>query len=103
MGDAMNRRHAFTVASILLLMLPAALRAEEASHGPWTKLANAPRKFQLDRTALAHTLALAPRERTQAAREGNVIVQLPLPDGTVGRFRVLESPILSPKMTDQYG
>src|SRR5215470_9932283 len=101
-GDAMNRRRAFTAISLLLLTLSARLHAEEASHGAWTKVPDAPRKFQLDRAALARALAVAPREGTEAARGSEVVVQLALPDGTLARFRVLESPILSARMTQQY-
>jgi len=96
----MTGRRASIVSPLIFLALSAALRAEQPA---WTKLPDQPRKFNLDRSALAHTLSLAPREHTEAARESEVVVHLPLPDGTLGRFRVLESPILSPKMTDEYG
>jgi hypothetical protein len=102
-GNPMTGRRAFIVGSLVLLTLPSALRAEEAGRPAWRKLAGQPGKHQLDRTDLARSLALAPLEHTEAARESDVVVELPMPDGALARFRILESPILPARMTQKYG
>lgn len=53
------------------------------------------RMLQLDRAALDHALAGAVDESRAAARDG-VVLHLPLPDGTLARFGVVESSIVGP-------
>lgn len=52
--------------------------------------------FRLDRTALQSLLGTAPMEFTQAGQNSNVILNLPLPDGTEVPFKITESPIFEP-------
>ena len=54
--------------------------------------------FALRRGALAPRLEAAPRERTRAARRTRATVSLPLPDGSLQRFRVVESPVMEPEL-----
>jgi hypothetical protein len=56
------------------------------------------RLVQLDDFALFRVLRGAPREFTAAAMPSSVVLTLPMPDGTFARFRVAESPIISPKL-----
>jgi hypothetical protein len=54
--------------------------------------------LRLNKPALDRLLAGAPLENTPAAAGANVIINLPLPDGRFGRFRVEESPMLAPEL-----
>ena len=54
------------------------------------------RTVQLDMNALHTKLATAPWELTEAAQSTAVILELPQPDGTMGRFRVEEYRMLKP-------
>jgi subtilisin-like proprotein convertase family protein len=53
--------------------------------------------FQLDGVGMRARLARAPREFTAAAAVP-LVIQLPLPDGTLARFGVVESPIMAPEL-----
>ena len=53
------------------------------------------RTVRLDRAALLQALAGAPMEFTRNATQ-NPIIYLPMPDGTMARFRFEESPIMEP-------
>src|SRR5213075_506659 len=59
------------------------------------------RTVRLDRVALAAALAGAPMEFTRDATQ-NPIIYLPMPDGTMARFRFEESPILEPGLAAKY-
>jgi hypothetical protein len=50
-------------------------------------------RYRLDREAMTGLLAQAPLEFTPEARARPLVVTLPLPDGSVQRFRVEDSPI----------
>lgn len=52
------------------------------------------RALRLNKTALEAILRTAPMEFIQSARSSNVILTLPMPDGTEQRFRIEESPIM---------
>ncbi|HQZ94795.1 MAG TPA: carboxypeptidase-like regulatory domain-containing protein [Pyrinomonadaceae bacterium] len=51
--------------------------------------------FKLDAAALAQYMSDMPREFTNEARLKNVIVEIPMPDGTLQRFRIEDSPVLA--------
>lgn len=58
---------------------------------------------QLNRAALGQLLARAPSETSPTrATEPQVVVSLPMPDGTFGRFRVEESPLLGAELAARY-
>jgi hypothetical protein len=57
------------------------------------------RGLRLNRTALIELLAQAPLERSNEAQERQVIIPIPLPDGSTGRFRFVEAPIMEPGLT----
>src|SRR4030095_7295407 len=54
--------------------------------------------LRLNKPALDKLLAGAPLENTPAAAGEGVVISLPLPDGGFNRFRVEESPMLSPEL-----
>ncbi|MBI1761047.1 MAG: VCBS repeat-containing protein [Acidobacteria bacterium] len=63
-------------------------------------LPNNARALRLNTAALADVLNRAPREFKEKASE--VILPLPLPDGSFARFRLEESPVLVPEVAAQY-
>lgn len=77
---------------------------DEHSVAPAAKRLITPRAYRmlrLDTVALARALAKAPMEFTREAKENPVIIHLPKPDGTFVRFRIEESPMLSPEIAAQ--
>lgn len=60
------------------------------------------RPVTLDLAALRPVLATAPLEGSAAARGTGTILTLPLPDGTSGRFRIVEAPVMAPALAAQY-
>lgn len=61
------------------------------------------RPVRLDLAALRPVLATAPLEGSAAAARGTgTILTLPLPDGTTGRFRIVEAPVMAPALAAQY-
>lgn len=60
------------------------------------------RTLRLDWAALRGVLAGVPMEGTAAAQDVTVELTLPMPDGTLARFRVVESPIMEPDLAAQY-
>ena len=59
------------------------------------------RTVRLDKAALAQALAGAPMEFTREATQ-NPIIYLPMPDGTLARFRFEESPIMEPGLAAKF-
>ena len=60
------------------------------------------RGLQLDFESLKMELAAAPMEFTAAGRNNAVQIQLPLPDGSMETFAVVNSPILAPGIASRY-
>lgn len=60
------------------------------------------RAFTMDRVALSAVLARAPREFTQTMEQANVRIDLPLPEGGIGKFLVLESPIMDSELAAKF-
>src|SRR5215475_11952399 len=58
--------------------------------------------FQLDRAAIDQALSRAPREFTPAAAQPPAEILLPMPDGTLARFQVSESPIMAPELAAKF-
>jgi hypothetical protein len=58
--------------------------------------------FRLSGDGLKNTLFSAPSENTTVLRNSPVVVELPLPDGSVQKFRVVEAPIMAPELAAQY-
>lgn len=60
------------------------------------------RTFKLNKTALKSLLAKSALEFTDAARQEQLTLPLPLPDGTFARFSVEESPIMEPELAAKF-
>jgi subtilisin-like proprotein convertase family protein len=62
------------------------------------------RPVTLDLASLRPVLAAAPMEGSAAAARGTAasVLALPLPDGTTGRFRLVEAPVMAPSLAAQY-
>jgi uncharacterized protein (TIGR03437 family) len=56
------------------------------------------RMLSLDEVAQRKVLRRAPMELTNAARQTRVVMTLPMPDGTLAKFRVEESPVMAPRL-----
>ena len=64
-----------------------------------------PQKYRavtLNVNALQQLLQATPLERSATAQSAQVIFSLPLPDGTSGRFRIVESPIMEPGLAAKF-
>jgi hypothetical protein len=60
------------------------------------------RTVRLDMNALRAQLATAPWELTEAAKNAPLIIELPEPDGTMGRFQVEEYRMMEPGLAAQF-
>ena len=69
----------------------------DASHLPVTF-----RALSLDLNAMVNYLREAPMEFTEAARNQPLVLELPMPDGTMEQFVVWESPIMEPELAAAY-
>ena len=100
------------VALIVMLTVAGTLGAAAENTVTWVDVAEnaipnkgqpsiVPQKFRLvatDLGALSSVLATAPLERSADAAQRQVIVALPLPNGGVGRFSIVASPIMAPEL-----
>jgi uncharacterized protein (TIGR03437 family) len=60
------------------------------------------RALSLNEVAQREVLHHAPMEFTKAATQTQVVMTLPMPDGSIVRFRVEESPVLSPLLAARF-
>ncbi len=60
------------------------------------------RTLALNFESMKSKLADAPMEFTAQARQGNFIVELPMPNGTFARFQVEEAPVMHPDLAAKY-
>ena len=58
--------------------------------------------FHLDGESFKNSLFSAPHENKVNLRSSPLVVELPLPDGSVQRFRVVEAPIMAPELAAQF-
>jgi hypothetical protein len=58
--------------------------------------------YHLSGMDLKNLLFSAPNEDKVSLRNSQVIVELPLPDGSVQKFRVVEAPVMAPELAAQY-
>jgi uncharacterized protein (TIGR03437 family) len=56
------------------------------------------RELSLNAIAQKEVLRHAPMESGKAARQTPVVMTLPMPDGTLTRFRIEESPVMAPRL-----
>src|SRR5437762_9682378 len=108
----------FLYLSIIVGCFAASLRAQNpGAAGPWQRLARFPQAhadsdiwvrpdrfspFQLNQTALREILSRAPIESRQAVASSRAEVTLPMPDGSLARFRFVESPIMAPELAAKF-
>ena len=57
---------------------------------------------RLDTDALVSTLDRAPHESTEAAKNSQAVITLPMPDGSFARFRIVESPIMEKELAEKF-
>jgi len=60
------------------------------------------RAVTLDVTALQKLLQRAPLAQSADAQNASLIFSLPLPDGTMGRFQIVESPVMEPGLAVKF-
>lgn len=60
------------------------------------------RTLELDIKALGAQLSKAPLENSAEAKTSPLLMVLPLPDGRLGRFLVVESPIMEPELAAKF-
>ncbi len=60
------------------------------------------RTVQANEAELKNLLSKAPLEFTKEAKDNRVVIALPMPDGSLAKFRVEESPIMEPALAAQY-
>ena len=58
--------------------------------------------FRLDASVLSEYMSEMPLEFTNEARLKNVVVEIPMPDGTLQRFRIEDSPVLADHLTADF-
>lgn len=58
--------------------------------------------FRLNKDVLKVVLESAPMEFTASGKISNVILTLPMPDGSFAKFRIQESPIMAAKLAAKY-
>lgn len=117
--NVVNRKWLAVVLCLLsgfagLLLLPAFDRAaaERAKHtelwqeaGGTLQDAGDPkfsRTFTLNESAQRKLLSHVPREFTKAASQAQVIMMLPMPDGTFARFDIEESPVMAAELAARF-
>ncbi|MBI3520278.1 MAG: hypothetical protein HY062_13105, partial [Bacteroidetes bacterium] len=52
------------------------------------------RTYRLDMSAIKNLLASAPLDKNVKTENSNVIISLPMPDGSLQKFKVVESPVM---------
>ena len=64
-----------------------------------------PMKYKTFRTSanvLKNLLGTAPSEQSVALSDSPVIIELPMPDGTFQRFKIIESPVMAPALAVRF-
>ena len=60
------------------------------------------RSFTLDHAALKGVLARVPKETAQPVALSQTDISLPMPDGSLARFRIVESPVMAPELAAKF-
>jgi len=114
--------HAFTLVVAAFLLQCAAVVAAPvedlriASDGLWRDTAQAdvqqvgerdiiPQRFRLvtlDHAVFQNQFSRAPMESTPGSLAGGVIISLPMPDGDVGRFQIVETAVMAPELAAKF-
>ncbi|MBL8764488.1 MAG: hypothetical protein JNM07_09500 [Phycisphaerae bacterium] len=78
-----------------------AMPPEVVAEAPWVR-PDRYQAFMLDRPALVDALRAAPLEDTAAGRNAPLFFALPMPDGSMRTFKVVESPIQEPALAAKF-
>lgn len=78
------------------------LESEIQNPGERTIIPEKYKTYHLSAAELKTTLFSAPNENKVSLRNSPVVVELPLPDGTVQKFRVVEASIMAPELAAQF-
>lgn len=81
---------------------PAQETATEKHSGHRAIVPNAYTAFDLDVNAMQEALSIAPMRHTNAARNSAIRISIPMPDGSMQAFRVVEAPVLHPDLAARY-
>jgi len=60
------------------------------------------RTFSLNKEVLGRLLSNVPTERNVALRSSNALITLPMPDGSLARFRFVETATMAPELAAQF-
>ncbi len=60
------------------------------------------RSVKLDAEGMKTLLSNAPMEFTEAARTNSLKLYLPIPDGSMQEFKIIESPVMAPELAAKY-
>ncbi len=103
-------RSLHAAALLLLTLVRGAGAAPAASDAVWrgvettriagTKYSTA--TYRLDKTALEAVLARAPKEGQAPLAQSPAVITLPMPDGSLSRFRIEDSPVFEPALAAQH-
>ena len=72
------------------------------THAERTIVPSQYRTLSLDKALLADLLVTAPLETRDGLKGGEAVLTLPMPDGSWGRFRIVESPIMAPELAAKF-
>jgi len=78
---------------------------EESAIVPMGERVIIPKKyktFHLVNDNFKTTLWSAPNEKEVKLKDSQVIIELPMPDGSLQKFRVVESPVMAPELSAQF-
>jgi hypothetical protein len=108
-------KKALFLGSLLILAL-GILRAQSTGGKPWSSVNEKDisetgkrqiipqkyRTYRLEGTVLKEQLFSAPNESRTKLKESTAIIALPLPDGSMQKFKVVESPVMAPELSASY-
>jgi subtilisin-like proprotein convertase family protein len=101
----------------LFFLLFVAYSSSFAQNNFWTSFSEAafsgrqsqreifPKKYKtltLDTAGVKRLLGAVPKESTTAARNNSVVITLPMPDGSVSRFRIVETAMMEPGLAKEF-
>ena len=74
----------------------------EKTQGARTIIPRAYKTIELNQTALTRLLKTLPMENIVPVRNSKFNIGLPMPDGTIQYFKVVESPVMEPELAKKY-
>lgn len=60
------------------------------------------RTIKLNRTSFDALLSTIPHEDNIKVKNSNTVIELPLPDGRFGKFKIVESPVMAPELAQKF-